>query len=110
MKLNWNFCGLIGIGFAQAWEKVGTAVKGMGKTIKHSAVWQPSLFMFLSLALSVSTHEGQFYWYTDKTAGPHFSQVHISFFFLSNGYLVPLISIQFKSKGQVYRPISQVQV
>ncbi|KAF3339151.1 putative folate-biopterin transporter 6 [Carex littledalei] len=58
----------------KAWEKVGTTVTGMGRTIKISAVWQPSLYMFLSLALSVSTHEGQFYWYTDKTAGPHFSQ------------------------------------
>ncbi|KAJ1700394.1 hypothetical protein LUZ63_000173 [Rhynchospora breviuscula] len=58
----------------KSWVKVGTAVRGMGRTIKHSAVWQPSLYMFLSLALSISTHEGQFYWYTDKTAGPHFSQ------------------------------------
>lgn len=31
--------------------------------------------MFLCLSLSISTHEGQFYWYTDKKAGPAFSQV-----------------------------------
>ncbi|OAY71867.1 putative folate-biopterin transporter 6, partial [Ananas comosus] len=58
----------------QVWDKMGEAIKGMGKTITHPAVWKPSLYMYLSLALSISTHEGQFYWYTDKTAGPAFSQ------------------------------------
>lgn len=55
-------------------EKVGGAIGGMGKTIRYPQVWKPSLFMFLSLALSFSTHEGQFYWYTDPKAGPGFSQ------------------------------------
>lgn len=50
------------------------AVKGMCKTIKFPQVWKPSLYMYLSLALSLSTHEGQFYWYTDPKAGPAFSQ------------------------------------
>ncbi|KAJ3677172.1 hypothetical protein LUZ60_002896 [Juncus effusus] len=58
----------------KAWEKVSTTVIGMGRTIKIPAVWKPSLYMYISLALSISTHEGQFYWYTDKSAGPHFSQ------------------------------------
>lgn len=30
--------------------------------------------MYLSLALNISTYEGQFYWYTDSRAGPAFSQ------------------------------------
>ncbi|OVA10302.1 Biopterin transport-related protein BT1 [Macleaya cordata] len=55
-------------------EKVGGAMNGMCKTIKIPQVWKPSLYMFLSLALSISTHEGQFYWYTDPKAGPAFSQ------------------------------------
>lgn len=46
----------------------------MYKTIKFPQVWKPSLYMYLSLALSLSTHEGQFYWYTDPKAGPAFSQ------------------------------------
>ncbi|PON68348.1 Folate-biopterin transporter [Parasponia andersonii] len=46
----------------------------MYKTIKFPEVWKPSLYMYLSLALSISTHEGQFYWYTDPNAGPAFSQ------------------------------------
>uniref|UniRef100_A0A804Q941 Folate-biopterin transporter 6 n=1 Tax=Zea mays TaxID=4577 RepID=A0A804Q941_MAIZE len=56
-------------------NKVGGAVKGMVRTIRYPVVWRPSLYMFLSLALSISTHEGQFYWYTNKTPpNPGFSQ------------------------------------
>ncbi|OEL21645.1 putative folate-biopterin transporter 6 [Dichanthelium oligosanthes] len=56
-------------------NKVSGAVKGMVRTIKYPVVWKPSLYMFLSLALSISTHEGQFYWYTSKTPpNPGFSQ------------------------------------
>ncbi|VVB13991.1 unnamed protein product [Arabis nemorensis] len=55
-------------------DGVGVAVKGMYKTIKYPQVWKPSLYMFVSLALNISTHEGYFYWYTDPTAGPAFSQ------------------------------------
>ncbi|GKV03141.1 hypothetical protein SLEP1_g15497 [Rubroshorea leprosula] len=55
-------------------ENLGIAVRGMYQTIKYPQVWKPSLYMFLSLALSISTHEGQFYWYTDPKAGPAFSQ------------------------------------
>nr|CAD1825611.1 unnamed protein product [Ananas comosus var. bracteatus] len=59
------------------WAKVSAAVKGTGKTIAYPAVWKPALYMYLSLALSINTHEGQFYWYTDKTVGPAFSQEFI---------------------------------
>lgn len=56
-------------------NKVTVAVKGMVQTIKYPVVWKPSLYMFLSLALSISTHEGQFYWYTNKEPpNPGFSQ------------------------------------
>lgn len=55
--------------------KLSVAVKGMARTIKYPVVWKPSLYMFLSLALSISTHEGQFYWYTNKEPpNPGFSQ------------------------------------
>ncbi|KAF7059011.1 hypothetical protein CFC21_065967 [Triticum aestivum] len=60
---------------AQVLNKVTVAVKGMVQTIKYPVVWKPSLYMFLSLALSISTHEGQFYWYTNKEPpNPGFSQ------------------------------------
>ncbi|GFS41953.1 major facilitator superfamily protein [Actinidia rufa] len=58
----------------QAGDKLGGAMKGMYRTIQFPQVWKPSLYMYLSLALSISTHEGQFYWYTDPKAGPAFSQ------------------------------------
>ena len=60
-------------------EDLQMALRGMSKTIKLPQVWKPSLFMYLSLALSISTHEGHFYWYTDPKAGPAFSQVHTTF-------------------------------
>ncbi|VAI32687.1 unnamed protein product [Triticum turgidum subsp. durum] len=60
---------------AQVLNKVTVAVKGMVQTIKYPVVWKPSLYMFLSLALSISTHEGQFYWYTNREPpNPGFSQ------------------------------------
>lgn len=59
----------------QETDGLGVAVKGMYKTIKYPQVWKPSLYMFISLALNISTHEGYFYWYTDPKAGPAFSQV-----------------------------------
>ncbi|XP_074296116.1 putative folate-biopterin transporter 6 isoform X3 [Silene latifolia] len=55
-------------------ERVGKAMKNMYTTIRFPQVWKPSLFMFLSSALSYSTHEGHFYWYTDSNAGPGFSK------------------------------------
>lgn len=56
-------------------ENIEFTMKGMYKSIRCPQVWKPSLYMYLSLALSISTHEGQFYWYTDPKAGPAFSQV-----------------------------------
>ncbi|KAJ4958387.1 hypothetical protein NE237_025498 [Protea cynaroides] len=58
----------------KASEKVGGAMTEMYATMKRPQVWKPTLYMYLSLALSISTHEGQFYWFTDAKAGPHFSQ------------------------------------
>ncbi|XP_022023489.1 probable folate-biopterin transporter 6 [Helianthus annuus] len=50
------------------------ALKGMYKNIQLPEVWKPSLYMYMSMALSISTHEAEFYWYTDPNAGPAFSQ------------------------------------
>lgn len=59
----------------QVLERVAGAMAGMGKAITCPQIWKPSLFMFLSISLAVSTHEGHFYWYTDSKTGPAFSQV-----------------------------------
>uniref|UniRef100_A0A803M4B9 Uncharacterized protein n=1 Tax=Chenopodium quinoa TaxID=63459 RepID=A0A803M4B9_CHEQI len=58
-------------------ERVGSAMENMYKTMKFPQVWKPSFFMFLSLALSYSTHEGHFYWYTDPKLGLGFSKEFI---------------------------------
>ncbi|PON68350.1 Folate-biopterin transporter, partial [Parasponia andersonii] len=54
-------------------DKLGLAIEGIYKTIKFPEVWKPSLYMYLSLALSIRNHEGKFYWYTNPNAGPAFS-------------------------------------
>ncbi|KAJ4953776.1 hypothetical protein NE237_030608 [Protea cynaroides] len=55
-------------------EKVKGATSSMYTTMKCPHVWKPTLYMYLSLALSISTSEGQFYWFTDPKAGPAFKQ------------------------------------
>ncbi|XP_050159877.1 probable folate-biopterin transporter 6 isoform X5 [Malus sylvestris] len=42
----------------RAVEEVGVAMSGIYKTIKLPQVWKPSLYMYLSLALSINTQEG----------------------------------------------------
>ncbi|KAK9149870.1 hypothetical protein Scep_008627 [Stephania cephalantha] len=75
-----------------AMEKVWEAVNGMYKTIKCPGVWKPSLYMYFSLALSISTHEGQFYWYTDPKAGPAFSQEFVGMIY-AIGALASIVGV-----------------
>ncbi|EPS73522.1 hypothetical protein M569_01230, partial [Genlisea aurea] len=58
----------------QTTKKLREAANGMQRTIQLPQVWKPALYLYLSIALNISTHEGQFYWYTDPNAGPAFSQ------------------------------------
>ncbi|XP_071919818.1 probable folate-biopterin transporter 6 [Coffea arabica] len=76
----------------KAVENLGTAVKGMCKTIQCPDVWKPSLYMYLSIALSISTHEGQFYWYTDPKAGPAFSQEFVGIIY-AIGALASIVGV-----------------
>ncbi|XP_076928798.1 putative folate-biopterin transporter 3 [Bidens hawaiensis] len=55
-------------------QKFLDAIKTMATALKTSEVWRPCLYMYLSLALGVSIHEGMFYWYSDAKTGPSFSQ------------------------------------
>ncbi|KAI7998149.1 putative folate-biopterin transporter 6 [Camellia lanceoleosa] len=73
-------------------EKLGGAMKGMYKTIKFPQVWKPSLYMYMSLALSISTHEGQFYWYTNPKAGPAFTQEFIGIIY-AIGALASIVGV-----------------
>jgi len=56
--------------FQSSWE----ATKSMWKALKCPEIWRPSLYIYISLAVSLNIYEGKFYWYTDPTAGPAFSQ------------------------------------
>lgn len=76
----------------KAIQNLVTAVKGMYKTIRCPEVWKPSLYMYLSLALSISTHEGQFYWYTDPKAGPAFSQEFVGIIY-AIGALASIVGV-----------------
>lgn len=73
-------------------EKVDIAIRDMYRTIRCPQVWKPSLYMYLSLALSISTHEGQFYWYTDPKAGPAFSQEFVGMIY-AVGALASILGI-----------------
>ncbi|KAG7554850.1 MFS transporter superfamily [Arabidopsis suecica] len=88
-------------------DGLGVAVKGMCKTIKYPEVWKPSLYMFISLALNISTHEGHFYWYTDPTAGPAFSQEFVGIIY-AIGALASMFGVLIyhkKLKGYSFRNI-----
>ncbi|EOA21985.1 hypothetical protein CARUB_v10002493mg [Capsella rubella] len=88
-------------------DGLGVAVKGMYKTIKYPEVWKPSLYMFISLALNISTHEGHFYWYTDPTAGPAFSQEFVGIIY-AIGALASIFGVLIyhkKLKGYSFRNI-----
>lgn len=68
------------------------AIRGMRDTIRLPQVWKPSLYMYLSLALSISTHEGHFYWYTDPNAGPAFSQQFVGMIY-AVGALASIVGV-----------------
>ncbi|XP_057959155.1 probable folate-biopterin transporter 6 [Malania oleifera] len=90
-------------GKKKAIDKVGGAMAGMYKTIKLPQVWKPSLYMYLSLALSISTHEGQFYWYTDPKGGPAFSQEFVGMIY-AIGALASMVGILIYHKTLKHYP------
>jgi MFS family permease len=63
--------------FHNSWE----ATRRMWKSLKCPEIWRPSLYMYISLALTLNIHEGKFYWYTDPIAGPVFSQEFVGIIF-----------------------------
>ncbi|GKD37935.1 probable folate-biopterin transporter 2, partial [Tanacetum coccineum] len=58
----------------QVTERFVDAATAMWTTLKSEDIWRPSLYMYLSFALSLNINEGLFYWETDSKAGPSFSQ------------------------------------
>ncbi|KAI4379755.1 hypothetical protein MLD38_006009 [Melastoma candidum] len=62
-------------------QKFLDACKAIWATLQCGAVWRPSLYMYMSLALSLNISEGMFFWYTDAKGGPSFSQETVGFLF-----------------------------
>ncbi|KAH0923400.1 hypothetical protein HID58_023418 [Brassica napus] len=68
-----------GFSYKQVNQKFIDAGRAMWRTMKCSDVWRPSLYMYISLALSLNIHEGLFYWFTDSKDGPLFAQETVGF-------------------------------
>ncbi|XP_072953701.1 probable folate-biopterin transporter 2 isoform X1 [Typha angustifolia] len=67
--------------YKQVYQNFLQASHTMWATLRCPEVWRPCVYMYMSLALSLNIQEGMFYWYTDKTAGPSFSEGSIGFIF-----------------------------
>ncbi|KAF8392987.1 hypothetical protein HHK36_021228 [Tetracentron sinense] len=91
--------------YRQVTQKFMDACKAMWTTLKLPDVWRPCLYMYLSLTLSLSIHDGMFYWYTDSKAGPAFSEEDIGFIFSigSVGSLVGVLLYQNFLKDYPFR-------
>ncbi|XP_050892648.1 probable folate-biopterin transporter 6 isoform X2 [Lathyrus oleraceus] len=83
-----------------AMENAGMTIRSMYKTIKYPQAWKPSLYMFLSLSLNVTTHEGHFYWYTDSKAGPAFSQEFVGVIY-AIGAVASIIETAVRITGKI---------
>ncbi|XP_075522566.1 putative folate-biopterin transporter 6 isoform X1 [Primulina tabacum] len=92
---------------AQAAQKIREAVNDMYKTLKFPQVWKPALYMYMSLALNISTHEGQFYWYTDPQAGPAFSQEFVGMIYAIGAMasIVGVVIYHKTLKDYPFRPV-----
>lgn len=93
--------------YGQAHKKFSEASGKMLMTLKCPEVWRPCLYMYMSLALSVEIQEGMFYWYTDPSAGPSFSEGFIGFIFAigSVGSLVGVLLYQNILKDYSFRSL-----
>uniref|UniRef100_A0A7N0SV76 Folate-biopterin transporter 2 n=1 Tax=Kalanchoe fedtschenkoi TaxID=63787 RepID=A0A7N0SV76_KALFE len=91
--------------YRQVNVKFLNASRSMWTTLKCPAVWRPCLYMYLSLALSLNVHEGLFYWYTDKNAGPAFSQEAVGYISSigSVGSLLGAVLYQYGLKDHPFR-------
>ena len=59
----------------QVGKQMTQACSTMWATLRMSEVWQPTLYMYLSWALTPNVGEGLFYWFNDDVVGPGFSKV-----------------------------------
>ncbi|KAG0614762.1 hypothetical protein M758_6G202000 [Ceratodon purpureus] len=58
----------------QVGKQMKQACFTMWETLRRRQVWQPTLYMYLSWALSPHIGEAMFFWFNDVDVGPGFSQ------------------------------------
>lgn len=66
---------------SQLGRQLWTVTEQLWSTLKQARVWKPTLYMYLSLALSPDISEGKFYWYTSARNGPAFSEEFVGFIY-----------------------------
>ncbi|EPS69234.1 hypothetical protein M569_05531, partial [Genlisea aurea] len=95
------------LAYEQVSRKLITAAKAMWKTLKIPEVWKPCIYMYFSLSLSINISEGMFYWVTDSSDGPQFSQETIGYILAvgSVGSLLGAILYQNALKNYPFRDI-----
>ncbi|KAJ3681639.1 hypothetical protein LUZ60_014212 [Juncus effusus] len=95
------------ISYNQVSEKFLQAGKSMWSALKCPQIWRPCVYMYLSLTLSLDISVGMFYWYTDPTVGPNFSEGFIGFIYSigSVGSLLGVLLYQTKLKDHPFRNI-----
>lgn len=88
-------------------KRFADASNTMWMTLKLPQVWRPCLYMYLSLALSLNITEGMFYWYTDSSGGPKFSQEFVGAIFSigSFGSLLAVFLYQYTLKDHQFRDL-----
>ncbi|XP_008790123.1 probable folate-biopterin transporter 2 isoform X1 [Phoenix dactylifera] len=91
--------------YKQVYQKFLQASQTMWTTLRCPDVWRPCLYMYMSFSLSLNIHEGMFYWYTDSTSGPSFSQGAIGFIFAAGsvGSLLGVLLYQNVLKDHPFR-------
>ncbi|KAH9624979.1 hypothetical protein KSS87_005261 [Heliosperma pusillum] len=91
----------------QVRQKLLDAASVMWSTLKLPEVWQPCLYMYLSLAMSLNVYDGMFYWYTDSDAGPNFSQEFVGYILSvgSAGALMGSLLFQYALKDHPFRDL-----
>ncbi|XP_039142294.1 LOW QUALITY PROTEIN: probable folate-biopterin transporter 2 [Dioscorea cayenensis subsp. rotundata] len=93
--------------YKQVYGKLQEANQTMWTTMKCPNVWRPCVYMYISLALNLSIHQGMFYWYTDPNSGPSFSQETVGFIFSvgSVGSLIGVLIYQNILKDYPFRTL-----
>uniref|UniRef100_A0A0D9W6R8 Major facilitator superfamily (MFS) profile domain-containing protein n=1 Tax=Leersia perrieri TaxID=77586 RepID=A0A0D9W6R8_9ORYZ len=93
--------------YRQVHRKLYKAIQSMVTTLKCAEVWRPCVYMYLSLNLSLDIQAGMFYWYTDPTVGPGFSEEFIGLVYSigSVGSLLGVLLYQSALKDYPFRSV-----